>query len=145
MRHVASKPARRRAAHDRRAETEWIVLDARSQSTRDVCYFTDAAQAIARIEERLRPTAEPVAEVIAGLTIDDSLFAGVTPAPHHVRVGLHNTSFLFKDAHTPLESVIAELRSVRPDGDRDQLIARIPLKGAGAIGCEIAIRVVGQR
>src|SRR2546422_11103365 len=110
MRHVASKPARRRAAHDRRVETEWIVLDARSQSTGDICYFTDAAKAIARIEERLHPTTEPVAEVIAGLTTDDSLFAGVTPAPHHVRVGLHNTSFLFNDAHTPLESRSEERR-----------------------------------
>src|SRR5437667_6836875 len=134
-----------RAADKRRAETEWVVISARCQSSGAVRHFTDAPETIPRVEECLRATPEPVTKVIDGVTSADSLFTAVASAPDHVRVGLHGARFLFHDAYPPLPSVVRKFTSMGPDVYRDELIASIPLERAGAVAGEIAIRVIRER
>lgn len=68
----------------------------------------------------------------------------------HARPGTRGVStgsgtvFLVGDSHPPLQSVVGKLAAVRADIDRDQLIPRVPLEGAGAIAGEIAICVNGS-
>lgn len=61
-----------------------------------------------------------------------------------MNVRLDNVAFLYDLPYAPLETVIAEFRSMRPLGDGDQLIARVPFKSTGTVGGEIAVRVVTE-
>src|SRR5206468_3722288 len=65
-------------------------------------------------------------------------------APDDLCIRLSNSVFLLDLAHAALFTVIRKLRSMRPDVHRDELIPGIPLKRPATVGCETAIRVVGE-
>jgi hypothetical protein len=70
-----------------------------------------------------------------------SFFTDLILTPNQSAIGLHHLLFSFDHPDAVAQSVVGEFRSVRSDGHRDELIARVPLEGARAIAGEIAIAV----
>jgi hypothetical protein len=52
--------------------------------------------------------------------------------------------FLLYETHSPLQAIVRKFTAQRPDVDGDELIARIPLEGAGAVAGEITIGVIRE-
>ncbi len=65
-------------------------------------------------------------------------------APHDFGIRLRDAIFFFDNTYAPSLAVVRKLGPVRSRIDCDQLISGIPLEGAGPVGGQIPIRVVGK-
>ena len=65
-------------------------------------------------------------------------------APQGFRIALDDTILLLQNAHALLLTVVREFRSIQPHVDGHEVIPRVPLKRAGAVGGEVPICVNGS-
>jgi hypothetical protein len=74
----------------------------------------------------------------------ESLLDDLNSIPDQLGIPNDRATLLLDHADAALLPIVGKLRATRPDGDGDELIPRIPLEGAGAVGGEIATGVNGS-
>ena len=108
-----------------------------------VRYISNASQVIHGEELRacrnLLTILEPSSQ--NGRTARVSFLTDFILTPNQSAIGLHHPLFSFDHPDAVAQAVIRKLAPVRPDIHRHELIPRIPLEGAGAVGGEVPIRV----